>query len=107
MGPTTLPGVIERYQRAHDAGDTSAALAAFTASAVVVDDGHTARGHDEIRDWLSRSSSEFTWTRTLIEASSTGPGKWLIAQNLVGDFPGGTVDLRYEFTLDDELITAP
>ena len=62
---TTLPEVIQRYQDAHDHHDTDGALAAFTVDATVRDDGHEYRGTDEIRDWLARTSAEYTYTRTL------------------------------------------
>jgi len=61
---TTLPDVIHGYQVAHDRRDTDAALTAFTIDATVRDDGHEYRGATEIRDWLSRASVEFTYTRT-------------------------------------------
>lgn len=110
---SALPGVIERYQLAHDQRLIDDALAAFSPTAVVVDDGHTATGHEEIRRWLETAASEYTWTRTLLDASPSGPGEWLVVQNLTGDFPGGTVDLRYRFRLTDgaelieELVIAP
>jgi hypothetical protein len=106
-----LPEVIHRYQAAHDARDVDAALSTFGADAVVVDDGNTARGTDEIRAWLGSAAAEYTWVRTLLEASPSDGSVWLVTQNLTGDFPGGTVDLRYRFTLADglieELVIAP
>jgi hypothetical protein len=103
-GAATLPDVIQRYQRAHDDRDTSAALATFSACAAVTDDGATVRGHDQIRHWLEKAASEFTYERTLLEVSSTGPDEWLVSNNISGNFPGGTVDLTYRFTLDEDLI---
>ena len=58
---TELPEVVGTYQDAHDRHDTDAALATFAADAHVSDDGHDYRGRDEIRDWLSRASVEFTY----------------------------------------------
>lgn len=100
-----LPEIVQRYQFAHDARDVEGALATFTADAVVVDDGHTARGTDEIRAWLASAAAEYTWERTLLDASPSGDGVWLVTQNLTGNFPGGTVDLRYRFTLAGRLIS--
>jgi ketosteroid isomerase-like protein len=106
-----LPDVIERYQHAHDRGDVSAALATFASDARVVDDGRTSIGHDQIAAWLAETASAFTYTRTLLAADATEPGTWLVSNRLDGDFPGGTVELRYRFTLADdriaELLIAP
>ena len=94
-----LPGIVQRYQHAHDSRDTDAALATFASAAEVVDDGKTAQGHEQIRHWLEHAASEFTYQRTLIEATPTGPGEWVVVNNLTGNFPGGTVDLTYRFTV--------
>jgi len=99
-----LAEVIARYQSAHDRRDTDAALATFAPDAVVTDDGNTYRGHTAIRDWLARASVEFTYTRTLTNASSLDTSTWLVTNHLEGDFPGGVVDLRYRFVLEDGFI---
>ncbi len=99
-----LPGVVGRYQDAHDRRDTEAALSAFTADARVVDDGREYRGSDEIREWLDHAASEFTFTRSFVGAQATGADTWIVVNHLEGDFPGGVVDLRYQFTLKGDLI---
>lgn len=109
--PADLPAVVHRYQDAHDRHDTDAALATFTADARVVDDGRDHLGTDAIRTWLSTEASEYTFTRTLLDATDEGDGRWLVVNHLEGDFPGGQVDLRYRFRLVDdriaELVIAP
>jgi ketosteroid isomerase-like protein len=100
-----LPEVIGRYQDAHDRRDTKMALSAFSPDASVLDDGHEFRGTDEIRNWLATAASEFTFTRTLISAEAIDAATWLVVNHLEGDFPGGIVDLRYRFTLADDLIS--
>jgi hypothetical protein len=101
-----LPEVVSTFQDAHDRHDTDAALAMFGDDARVTDDGHDYRGRDEIRDWLSRASVEFTYTRTLLDATASAPNTWLGTNHLEGNFPGGVVDLRYRFVIDDGLIRA-
>ena len=61
-------------------------------------------GSGEIRDWLARASTEFTYTRTLLGADAIDANTWLVTNHLEGDFPGGVVDLRYRFVLADGLI---
>ena len=101
----TLPHAVGQYQDAHDRDDVDAALATFAPTATVKDDGHEYHGLDEIRDWLARASTEFTYTRTLIGAAAIDANTWLVTNHLEGDFPGGVVDLRYRFVLADGLIS--
>lgn len=100
-----VPDVVGQYQDAHDRRDVDAALAAFTPSATVKDDGHEYHGREEIRDWLSAASAQFRFTRTLTGANAVDANTWLVANHLEGDFPGGVVDLRYRFVLADNLIS--
>ena len=100
-----VPGVVGQYQDAHDRRDVEAALAAFTPSATVTDDGHEYHGHDEIRDWLSVGSTKFNYTRTLTGVNAVDANTWLVTNHLEGDFPGGVVDLRYRFVLADNFIS--
>jgi hypothetical protein len=94
-----LPDAVAKYQDAHDRGDVEGALAAFTSTATVKDDGHEYHGRDEIRDWLATASTEFTYTRTLTGADAIDADAWLVTNHLEGNFPGGVVDLRYRFVL--------
>ena len=106
-----LPAVIQRYLTAHDAHDTDAALATFERDAVVIDDGHEHRGSEAIRSWLSTAASEFTYTRTHTGSERVGVVAWVSHNRLDGNFPGGSVDLAYKFTLTgdriSELVIAP
>ncbi|MFI6154448.1 nuclear transport factor 2 family protein [Kitasatospora sp. NPDC051170] len=107
-----LPEVVTRYLRAHDAKDVATAVATFAPEATVTDDGRTYHGAAAIRGWLEQSSTQFTYTATLIGAERHGPDRYTAVQHLEGDFPGGQVDLRYRFVLDEqsrisELVIAP
>ncbi|MGY1838183.1 MULTISPECIES: nuclear transport factor 2 family protein [unclassified Modestobacter] len=109
--PDQLPATIRGYLAAHEARDADTALRAFTAGAVVVDDGMTYRGTEEIRGFLSKAGAEFTYTSTLVAAQRAGDAHWVATKHLEGDFPGGVVDLRYRFVMDGdriaELVIAP
>ena len=86
------------------ARDADAALRAFTPTAVVVDDGTTYRGTDEIRRFLSRAGAEFTYTTELVGAQRVDDERWVVTNRLEGDFPGGVAELRYRFAMDGDLI---
>ena len=109
--PDQLPATIRSYLAAHDAGDADTALRAFTPTAVVVDDGVTYRGTEEIRSFLAQAGAEFTYTSTLVAAERSDDARWVAVKHLEGDFPGGVVDLRYRFAMDGdsiaELVIAP
>lgn len=100
-----LPQVIVTYQAAHDRHDVEAALGTFTADAKVHDEDQDWIGTDQIRRWLIKTSTEYTFTRTLVDVESPGPDSWLVRNRLEGNFPGGVVTLRYEFVLDGENIS--
>jgi hypothetical protein len=99
-----VPDVITRYLDTHDRRETDTTLAAFSPDATVVDENRAYVGTDAIRRWLDTAGREFTFTRTFIEATSTGDDTWVIRNRLEGDFPGNVADLDYQFTLAADLI---
>lgn len=101
----TVPDTISRYLQGQDRSDHPAVLATLAADATIIDDGHRFDGHDEIEAWLTSTASEYTFTRTQVSAEATGTDTWTVLNHIEGNFPGGQVDLRYEFTLADGLIT--
>ena len=71
----------------------------------MLDDGHEYNGSNEIRDWLDHAASEYTFTRSSVRAEASGGDTWLVVNHLEGDFPGGVVDLRYQFVITRDLIS--
>ena len=71
----------------------------------MIDDGHEYTGSHSIRRWLAKASTEFTFTRTLIESNAVDANTWEVLNNLRGNFPGGVVDLQYRFVLSNDLIS--
>ncbi|MQA33122.1 nuclear transport factor 2 family protein [Modestobacter roseus] len=109
--PDQLPAAVRGYLAAHAALDTDTALRAFSPTAVVVDEGITYRGTEEIRGFLTKAGADYTYTSTLVAAERTDDAHWVAVHHLEGDFPGGVVDLRYRFVVDGdsivELVIAP
>ena len=108
---SALPAVITDYLVAHRARDLDPALAAYTDDAVAVDEGQTYRGKDEIRQWLSHTAGEYTYTSELIATQRVDDDHFVAVHHYEGNFPGGVVDLRFRFTLRDgriaELVIEP
>ncbi|GAB3845545.1 nuclear transport factor 2 family protein [Dactylosporangium cerinum] len=94
-----LPPVITTYLTAHNARDVDSAITAYAPDAVVVDDGRTYHGPEEIRAWLAGAASQYTYTTELISATQLDQEHYDVLQHLEGDFPGGVVDLHHRFTL--------
>ncbi|MGY1802353.1 nuclear transport factor 2 family protein [Blastococcus sp. SYSU D00922] len=102
--PDQLPAPVRAFLAAQAARDADSAIRAFTPDAVVVDDGTTYRGTDEVRAFLAEAGAEFSYTTTLVAAERTDDAHWVAVNHLEGDFPGGVVDLRYRFTMDGDLV---
>ena len=102
---TDVPDVVAAHLAAHEARDAERELACYADRAVVVDDGHTYRGRAEIQGWLATAASEYTYTTELVGVRQDDDGRWTAVQHVEGNFPGGVIDLRYRYTLDDGLIT--
>jgi ketosteroid isomerase-like protein len=103
--PDQLPVTIREFLTAREARDADSALRAFSPTAVVVDDGSTYRGAEEIRRFLSEAGAPFTYTSTLVAAERTDAAHWVAVHRLEGDFPGGVVVLHHRFALDGDLVT--
>ncbi|MET7425647.1 nuclear transport factor 2 family protein [Dactylosporangium sp. NPDC005555] len=104
IDPADLPAVILAYLTAHRSRDAVAASSACTDDAVVDDDGHTYRGRAEIQAWIRDAAAEYDYTATLTAATRTDDTRYVALHHLEGNFPGGTVDLQYRFTLRGDLI---
>jgi ketosteroid isomerase-like protein len=104
IAPGELPAVITAYLAAHQARDLDAVTTYYTADGVAVDEGRTYHGPEEIRAWLARSASEYTYTITLIRAAEIDESHYDVLYHLEGDFPGNVVDLHFRFTLRGTFI---
>ena len=104
IDPAQLPDLITDYLRAHQARDLDRAVGAYQPEATVTDEGRTYHGRDEIRAWLSRSASEFTYTIEMTGATKLDEDHYDVTHHLEGNFPGGQVDLHFRFVLRDGAI---
>ncbi len=105
ISPRELPAAVRRYLAAHAARDSATAIESFSPDAVVVDEGRTYRGTDEVLEFLRRAGAEFEYTTELMGSERLGDERWVVHNRLEGDFPGGVADLSYRFTIDGDRIT--
>ncbi|MDO9377658.1 MAG: hypothetical protein Q7T56_02330 [Nocardioidaceae bacterium] len=102
---TLLPFQAARYLDAVERDDVDAALSCLAPGATVVDEGRSHTG-DDVRTWLTTTSSEFTFTRDFRGLEPLDEHRSVARFHLEGDFPGGVVDLRFTFTTGaDGLVT--
>jgi hypothetical protein len=69
----------------------------------MIDDGKAYAGRAEIRRRRQEAKSEWAYTSEITEAEPVGATGYHVITHLEGNFPGGTTDLHYQFTLGDGL----
>jgi ketosteroid isomerase-like protein len=100
-----LPDVVSRYFQFEAERDVDAILALFADDATVLDEGATRHGATEIREWQVGPASKYTYTTDVKAGEALGPDRYLVTGRLTGNFPGGTADLKWDFTIAQEHIT--
>ena len=101
----TRPDVISRYFEADARRHIDAIVALFTEDAVVVDEGKTWRGIGKIRAWREGPASLYQYTTEVFDTNATGEDEYLVTGRLEGNFPGGTAELKWRFTLAGDRIS--
>jgi hypothetical protein len=79
--------------------DIDAIVALFTDEAVVVDEDQTYRGSAEIRGWREVPASQYQYTTEVFGTQRTDEESSLVTGRLTGNFPGGTAELQWRFTV--------
>jgi hypothetical protein len=100
----STPPVVTRYLAAAAAKEFGSLADCFTADGSVIDEGHTYRGRAQIIGWRESVASEWTFTSTVTSSEPISEHEYRVTVHVVGDFPGGVVDLTYGFVLQDDLI---
>ncbi len=96
---------ISRYFEADARRDIDAIIALFTDEAVVVDEGQTYYGTAEIRGWREGAATKYQYTTEVHGTQREGPESYLVTGRLTGNFPGGTAELQWRFTVQGGLIS--
>ena len=103
MSPPPIE-IVDRYFKADSRRDHEAVVDLFTPNAVVFDEGKEWRGTDGLRAWREGPASAYEYTATVVDSSVIDHDSYLVNVRLDGNFPGGTVDLRFTFTLAGKRI---
>ena len=102
---TKVPDVVERYFERDAERDIESIVGLFAEDAVVVDEGEERLGTAAIRAWQTGAASKYTYTTEITNAEALGPDHYLVTGRLSGNFPGGTADLKWDFTIAGRHIT--
>ena len=103
--PTNLPDVILRYFERDADRDIDSIVNLFADDATVIDEGEERHGKAEIRAWQTGAASKYIYKTEITSAEALSPDHYLVTGRLTGNFPGGTADLKWEFTIAGEHIT--
>src|SRR3954453_5947424 len=71
----------------------------FSADATVVDEGEARRGIAESRAWQIGPASKYTYTTQILDTVALEPDRYVVTGRLTGDFPSGSADLKWDFTV--------
>ena len=91
--------VIRRYFELDADRDIDSILALFSDDATVVDEGETRHGTAEIRAWQTGPASKYTYTTEVLGTVALEADRYVVTGRLTGNFPGGTVELKWDFTV--------
>jgi hypothetical protein len=102
---TSLPLIVSQYFDFDAAREVESIVALFADHAIVIDENEARQGTSEIRAWQEGPASKYTYTTDIKATSRLARDRYVIDARLTGNFPGGTADLKFDFTIADERIT--
>ena len=102
---TPKTSVITQYFEADARRDIDAIVALFSDEAVVVDEGQTYHGSEAIRGWREGAASAYQYTTQLIDTKRFDAESYLVTGRLTCNFPVGTAELQWRFTVQNDLIS--
>ena len=104
------PPVLSASMAAFARADLDALMPGFAQDAVVIDDGRELTGHADVRARLGRVLGAYERTIEVRGVSAVGERdgihRYDVFAHLEGTFPGGTVDLTFQFGLRDGRVVS-
>jgi ketosteroid isomerase-like protein len=100
-----VPDVIRRYFVLDAEREIDSIIALFSDDATVVDEGEARRGTTAIRAWQTGPASRYTYTTHVLGTHALTAERFVVTGRLTGNFPGGTAELKWDFTIAGERIT--
>src|ERR1700760_2305485 len=94
-----VPDVIRRYFLLDAEREIDSIIGLFTDDATVVDEGETRHGTTEIRAWQLGPASRYRYTTEILGTVALEPDRYVVTGRLTGNFPRGTTELTWDFTV--------
>ena len=91
--------LIRRYFDLDADRDIESIVALFSDDAIVVDEGETRHGTEEIRAWQVGPASKYTYTTEILGTVALEADRYVVTGRLAGNFPGGSAELTWDFTV--------
>jgi hypothetical protein len=104
-GLDEVPDVIRRYFALDADREIDSIVALFSDDATVVDEGETRHGTTAIRAWQTGPASQYTYTTDVLRADVLSADRFVVTGRLTGNFPGGTAELKWDFTIAGDHIS--
>jgi ketosteroid isomerase-like protein len=105
MVKETLASPIAAYIDASNGRDADALITCFTPRAIVVDEGQSYRGSDEIRQWLATTVEAYAFTLEATDVAEQGSDT-VVTCRVSGTFDGSPIQVPFRFTLEGDKIAA-
>ena len=103
--PSEFAAVIKAFFAFDGLRNIDSLVELFADDATVVDEGVARHGTDEIRAWQTGAASEYTYTTGILGSEALAADRYVVRGRLKGNFPGGTADLAYDFTVVGDRIS--
>ena len=98
-----MPDAIREFFEADQRYDGQAPVHAFTRDAVVLDEGRSHAGHEEIAGWWGKSKEKYRHTAEPLNLVELGD-RTEVRARVTGEFPGSPAVLTFRFRLQGERI---
>jgi hypothetical protein len=59
----------------------------------------------EIQAWQTGTASKYTYSTEITDTEALEADRYIVTGRLTGNFPGGTADLKWDFTIAGQYIT--
>ncbi|WP_297338166.1 nuclear transport factor 2 family protein [Algoriphagus sp.] len=96
-----LPPIVIELVKAQDNFDSTSYANCFTGTAVVVDEGKTYTGKEEIKSWIDKANTEYQISMKPLEFEQKAK---ILKAEISGKFPGSPAILFYHMNLTHGLI---
>jgi len=100
-----VPDVIRRYFALDADREIDSIVALFSDDATVIDEGETRHGTAAIRAWQTGAASQYTYRTDVLDTAALAADRFVVTGRLTGNFPGGTAELRWDFTVAGDRIS--